>query len=71
MERLPVDRSGVLILHLWIEANYQAGLRARITQKLDKGAERSIAVVASADDICAVIKDWVEAFADPARENVG
>lgn len=60
------DRTGVLIVRLWIEANHTKGLRARITQTLDTMAgEEAVAVAASADDICAVVKRWVEDFALP------
>jgi len=65
-------RSGVLILRLWVEANHATGLRARITQMLDTSrTEHSVAVAASADDICAIVKDWVEAFADPSGNGDG
>lgn len=66
------DRSGVLILRLWVETNHSAGLRARITQMLDTSrTEQSVAVAASADDICAIVKDWVEAFAAPSLDGDG
>jgi hypothetical protein len=58
------DRTGMLILRLWIEENHETGLRARITQTLDTAVERPLAVAASADDICAVVKQWVQDFAD-------
>jgi len=63
MQDLSSGRIGALIVRLWIEPNHEAGLRARITQSVDSGlTERSIAVVASADDIYAVVRQWVEAF---------
>ena len=66
------DRSGVLILRLWIEANHAKGLRARITQMLDTArTEQSVAVAASANDICAIVKDWVDAFAAPSSDGDG
>lgn len=59
------DRTGALIIRLWIEANHETGLRARITQTLDTTtADQSVAVATSADDICTVVKQWVEAFTD-------
>jgi len=59
------DRTGVLILRLWIEANHETGLRARITQTLATTAiEHPVAVAASADDICEVVKNWVQNFTD-------
>jgi len=66
MIRTSPDRTGALIVRLWIEANHQQGLRARITQTLDTmTGEQSVAVAASADDICAVVKRWVDDFAGP------
>jgi len=50
-----------------MEPQHENGLRVRITQTLDtETAEESVAVVATADDICAVVKRWVEDFADLA-----
>lgn len=64
------DRTGVLIVRLWIEANHEHGLRARITRTLDTMVtEHAVAVVSSADDICSVVKQWVEDFADPNSSN--
>ena len=63
MQDLSSGRIGALIVRLWIEPNHEAALRARITQSVDtRFTEQSIAVVASADDICAAVKQWVEAF---------
>ena len=57
------ERTGVMIVRLWIEADHPSGLRARITQTLDTTTtEHSVAVGASADDICDVVKGWVDAF---------
>lgn len=65
VNRSSSDRTGVLIVRLWIEANHERGMRARITQTLDTMlAEQAVAVVASSEDICAVVKRWVEEFAD-------
>jgi hypothetical protein len=67
MNKATPDRSGVLILRLWLEANHANGLRARITQMLDTSrTEQSVAVAASSEDICAIVRDWVETFAVPA-----
>lgn len=61
------ERSAVMVLRLWMEPQHENGLRVRITQTLDtETAEESVAVVATADDICAVVKRWVEDFADLA-----
>lgn len=61
---LSPDRTGVMIVRLWIEPKHEAGLRARITSTLDAtDVEHSVAAGASADEICDVVKEWVDAFA--------
>ena len=57
------ERTGIMLVRLWIEANHPSGLRARITQTLDTTTtEHSVVVGASADDICEVVKRWVDTF---------
>ena len=58
------DRTGILILRLWIEEDAHDGLRARITQTLDSGQEQAMATAADPEDIYAVVKTWVEAFVE-------
>ena len=71
MKKTMSDSSGVLIVHLWVEESHPEGLRARITQMLSSSnAEQSIPVAASADDICAVVKRWVEDLADSYSRTV-
>lgn len=70
MKTQTTDRTGVLILRLWIETNHETGLRARITQTLDSTAtEQPIAIAATADDICSIVKKWVQAFEDSSSPN--
>lgn len=58
------DRTGVLIVRLWIEASHETGLRARITKSLDATKSEEVTAVAStADGICEVVKEWVDDFA--------
>jgi hypothetical protein len=69
MHDLPSGRIGVLIVRLWIEPNHETGLRARITQTVDtRVTGQSVAVAASVDDVCAAVKQWVDAFADPRAD---
>lgn len=59
------DRTGILIVRLWIEGDARDGLRARITQTLDStGHEQAVATAASPQDICDVVRTWVDAFVD-------
>jgi antitoxin component HigA of HigAB toxin-antitoxin module len=65
MKTEPLDRTGILIVRLGIEANASEGFRARITQTLDSsGHEQAMATAASPEGIYAVVQTWVEAFVD-------
>ena len=60
------DRTGILIMRLWMESNLRGGLRARITQTLDSaGGERTIATTTEPEDIYATVRTCVEAFVSP------
>jgi hypothetical protein len=57
------DRTGLLIVRLWIEGSAREGFRARITQTLDSaGTEQAMATAATPEDTYAVVRTWVEAF---------
>ena len=65
MNTQSADRTGILIVRLWIEANAREGFRARITQTLDStGPEQAMATAAHPEDIYSVVRTWVEAFVD-------
>ena len=67
METPYSDRTGILIVRLWIEGNAREGLRARITQTLDStGGEQATATAADPEHVYAVVRTWVEAFVDQA-----
>jgi hypothetical protein len=60
------DRTGFLIVRLWIEGNRRDGLRARISHTLDAtGDEHEMTTVATPEEIYAVVQTWVEAIVDP------
>lgn len=60
------DRTGILIVRLWIEGNAREGFRARITQTLDStGREQAMASAANPEDIYTAVRTWVEAFVNP------
>jgi len=57
------DRTGLLVVRLWIEGDALGGFRARITQKLDSTAiEHTVAIAGNAEDACAVVQKWIDAF---------
>lgn len=59
------DRTGILILHLWVESGTPDGFRARITQTLDStDREPATATAARPEDIYDLVQAWVEAFVD-------
>jgi len=62
------DRTGILIVRLWIEGDAHGGFRARITQALDSASrEQTMATAADPEDVYAVVRAWVEAFVDQDR----
>jgi hypothetical protein len=57
------DRTGILIVRIWMEGSARDGLRARITRTLDAtGPEQAGATAATPEDIYASVRTWVEAF---------
>ncbi|HXM55463.1 MAG TPA: hypothetical protein VOB72_08735 [Candidatus Dormibacteraeota bacterium] len=58
------ERSGTLVLRVWTEADAETPLRARMVEVSHfEGAERDVAVTATAVEVCALVCAWVEAFA--------
>lgn len=67
METPYPDRTGILIVRLWIEGDARQGFRARVTHTLDSaGSERAMSTSADPEDVYAVVRMWVEAFVDQA-----
>jgi len=61
------DRTGILIVRLWIEGNAIEGFRAHVTQTNDSaGLEQGMSTAGTPDDLYAVVRLWVEAFIQPA-----
>jgi hypothetical protein len=59
----PAERTGVLVIRVWIELNGEARLRARITRVLDTESREEISsVVATRDEITSTVADWLDAF---------
>ena len=60
------ERTGILIVRLWIEGTADGGLRARITQTHDTtGPEQAMASAATPEDIYSIVRTWVETFVSP------
>jgi hypothetical protein len=62
MRSSPSQRTGVLIVRLWIEGE-PTGLRARITRLVDISREEQVVSVASSvDEIMTTVRAWLESF---------
>jgi hypothetical protein len=60
----PPERTGVLVIRVWMEGDHEAGgLRARITQTLDLSAPEQLGrVAASQEEIASIVQEWLDAF---------
>ncbi len=57
------DRTGILIVRLWLEGDPREGFRARITQTLDSARpEQAMATAGNPDDVYTAVRTWVESF---------
>jgi hypothetical protein len=74
MESQPPDRTGILIVRVWMEGNAPEGFRARITGSLDSASpEKGMATAANPRGIYSAVRTWVEAFVargSPDRESL-
>ncbi len=68
MKPIDTDRTGILIVHLWIEGNTREGFRARITRTLDPSGQQVKAVAATPEEIYAIVRAWVEEFVVTAAD---
>jgi hypothetical protein len=60
----PSERTGVLVLRVWIEAGSESGLRARITTEDELGSQERVSVVAgSVEQVVEFVEQWVRGFA--------
>jgi hypothetical protein len=63
MKTISPEKSGILILRIWMERDPVTGLRARITHALDStGTEKQIATASTPLAIYGIVRDWVESF---------
>lgn len=62
-ESLP--EAAALVIRVWREPSDEAGIRARITQRPDLGADaETTAVVASPEAVYREVRAWLEEFVD-------
>jgi hypothetical protein len=70
MEAPPSERTGILILHLWIDAGASEGFRARITQKLDsRDREQTTSAAADPEGVYTAVRTWVAGFLEAGADD--
>jgi hypothetical protein len=64
MPRSSGDRSGFLLVRLWIEGETEdAGFRARLTYRPDaRVSEEEVASAATVGQVCGIVRGWVGGF---------
>ncbi|HVE92348.1 MAG TPA: hypothetical protein VNE62_08635 [Actinomycetota bacterium] len=59
------DRTGILIVRVWMEPHGLKRFRARVTQTLDSmNRKHSMASASSPEELYAAVRNWVESFCD-------
>jgi hypothetical protein len=57
------ERTGLLVIRAWIEADGEPRLRARITHTVDIGRrEEASTVAATPEEITRAVADWLDGF---------
>ncbi|AEM83783.1 MULTISPECIES: hypothetical protein [Streptomyces] len=63
---IPSERTGVLILRVWVEGGRPDGFRARIVRTEDRHQAPPTAVSA-VDDALTAVRAWLDQFIEPDR----
>ena len=59
----PQDRTGVLVIRVWLESPTSCGLRARLIRTSDViSGECETTMAATVDDLCDQVRTWLESF---------
>jgi hypothetical protein len=63
------ERTGILVIRVWVEQEPPGRLRARLTQAADLGEPATtLATAADVPGVCAAVEAWLRRFLDsPAR----
>jgi hypothetical protein len=65
---LPAERTGLLVIRAWIEANGETRLRARITRMVDVNTQEQISTVAATpEEITGTVVEWLETLLRKGR----
>ena len=64
-DRTAPQRTGILVIRVWLEQDAPGRLRARLTQAADLGeSPTTLATVADVPGVCAAIEAWLRRFLD-------
>jgi hypothetical protein len=59
------DRTGILVIRVWVEREPPGRLRARLTEAADLGDPAStLATAADVPGVCAAVEAWLRRFMD-------
>jgi len=62
------ERSGVLVVRVWLERDPESGLRARISGSGAGGsADQPVSAAATPDGVAAAVRSWLEGFTVSGR----
>jgi hypothetical protein len=59
-------RAGIVVVRVWLESRHDEELRARVTTTEFATNEQTETYAASVDEILAIVRRWVETFAESA-----
>ena len=66
MTAVEADRTGVMIVRIWLESAHEQGLRARLTESSDLASRKHVShAAASVDEIVGTVRRWAERFSNP------
>jgi len=61
----PAERTGVLVLRVWMETDAETRLRARILHERSLGSGERVSLAASAvDEIVEIVSRWLQQFVE-------
>ena len=59
------ERTGILVIRVWLEQDGPGRLRARLTQAADLGeVPTTLATAADVPGVCAAVETWLRRFLD-------
>ncbi len=66
------ERTGILVIRVWLEQDAPGRLRARLTQAADLGEPATtLATAADVPGVCAAVEAWLRQFLDPRGGDAG